>query len=1018
MRRHLLCWSTVGLFIAAALVPSLAAAQGTASISGTVTDSASGRAIPSVQVLVTGTTRGAITDEGGRFTLRGLSGGVVNLRAQRIGYAPSVRQVAVTEGQNTAVDFRLGEVARVLSEVVTVGYGTDTRANVSSAVTQVQAQDIQNTPVAGIDAALTGKAAGVQVTQNAGNPGAGISVRIRGSSSISASNQPLYVVDGIAILRDNFSQLDLGGQDVTGVTGLNPDEVESITVLKDAAAAAIYGSRASNGVVLVTTKRGRSGRPKLNVNAYTGIQDVAHKVELLNAKEYIEYMSEAARNDGYSEQEIADFVFATPSIPDGSVNTNWQNQVFRKAPVTDVTLGVTGGTDRIQYFVSGSMFDQMGIAYGSGYKRQSGRVNLDFQATEKLAFKSSINLTREDHARIEGDNTIDGEVTNALAEQPWLPAKDPATGYFTSPDDGLAYSNPLALGKLDDASTRTLRALSSLEGTYNFSSLFRLTTRLGADVLNLRDLRWNSPKVLGTYEAGVSGVAQQANNTANRYVAESFLNYDLPASELQTLNATLGTSLEWENSESSFLRGESFGNDQFRYVGNAAKITSYDGGATDARLASFFARANYSFLQRYLATAGVRLDGSSRFGLNNRYGTFPSASVGWVATKEPWLQSLANFVDLKLRASLGYTGNQAIASNFAPLAKFGRANYGDEGGLAPSTLGNPDLRWESTREIDGGFDLTAFSGRVTLIGDVYDKKTKDLLVLRPIPGSSGYTNVWSNVGNMQNKGVEAQLSTRNVVSDGDGFNWTTDFNIAHNVNKVLKLYNGQPFSSGIRSVNRVQEGAPLGAFYTFVVDKVDPATGDLILKDLNGDGVVTSADRTIVGSPHPKYTGGLSNELGWKGFNFHSFLQFSQGAKIYNAIAIFDDDAGYNVDNKFKRVLKRWQKPGDITNQPRASFDGTSGGYGASSRYIEDGSYLRIQEVTLGYTLPKRYASLAGMQDTRLFVTGHNLHTFTKYIGFNPDVNSNGSDSNISLGTDFYAYPIARSISFGVTGNW
>jgi TonB-linked SusC/RagA family outer membrane protein len=516
----------------------------------------------------------------------------------------------------------------------------------------------------------------------------------------------------------------------------------------------------------------------------------------------------------------------------------------------------------------------------------------------------------------------------------------------------------------------------------------------------------------------VSGVAQQANNTANRYVVEAFVNYDLPASAVQTLNTTLGSSLEWEDSENSFLRGESFGNDQFRYVGNAAKITSYDGGATNARLASFFARANYSFLERYLATAGVRLDGSSRFGLNNRYGTFPSASVGWVATKEPWLQSLANFVDLKLRASLGYTGNQAISSNFAPLAKFGRANYGDEGGLAPSTLGNPDLRWESTREFDAGFDLSALSGRVTFIGDAYIKKTKDLLVLRPIPATSGYTNVWSNVGNMQNRGLEAQVSTRNVVTEGDGFNWTTDFNISHNENKVLKLYNGQPFSSGIRGVNRVQEGAPLGAFYTFVVDKVDPANGDLVLKDLNGDGVVTSADRAIVGSPHPKYTGGLSNELTWKGFNFHSFLQFSQGAKIYNAIAIFDDDAGYNVDNKFKRVLKRWQKPGDITDQPRASFEGTSGGYGASSRYIEDGSYLRIQEVTLGYRLSNRFASMLGMQDTKLFVSGRNLHTFTKYIGFNPDVNSNGSDSNISLGTDFYAYPIARSYTFGVTGNW
>jgi hypothetical protein len=291
-------------------------------------------------------------------------------------------------------------------------------------------------------------------------------------------------------------------------------------------------------------------------------------------------------------------------------------------------------------------------------------------------------------------------------------------------------------------------------------------------------------------------------------------------------------------------------------------------------------------------------------------------------------------------------------------------------------------------------------------------------VLRPIPGTSGYTSVWSNVGNMQNKGLEAQLTTRNFSSDGGGFNWTTDFNISHNVNKVLKLYNGQPFTTGIRGVNRVAEGVPLGAFYTLVVDKVDPATGTMIYKDLNGDGSITSADRAIVGSPHPKYTGGLSNEMSWAGFSLHSFLQFSQGAKIYNAIGIFADDAGYNTDNKYQRVMKRWQKPGDITDQPRPSWDGSSDGYTVSSRHVEDGSYLRIQEVTLGYTLPRRWASLAGMQDTRLFVSGRNLHTFTKYIGFNPDVNSLGSGANISLGTDFYAYPIARSFTFGVTGNW
>ena len=1014
MRRHLLSRSSVvGLIAAAFLAPAMAAAQGTASITGTVTDSASGRPIPSVQVVVVGTTRGALSDDQGRFAVRGVSAGTWTVRAQRIGYRPQVRSITLGDGEAATASFTMTEVARVLSEVVSTGYGTDSRATVSNAVAKVDGETIQNKPVAGVDAALQGKAPGVQVTQNAGNPGAGITVRIRGSSSLSASNQPLYVVDGMPVIRENFSQLDLGGQDVTAVTSLNPDDVEDITVLKDAAAAAIYGSRGSNGVIVITTKRGRSGAGRVHFSGYTGTQNIAHQVHMLNSTEYMTYMNEAAFNDGYGPD-----YFGVVGVDDKKTPTDWQDEIFRNAPVSNVNLSVGGGTDRIQYFVSGSAFDQRGIAIGSSYIRQSGRVNLDFNATEKLKLKTSVDLSHEDHGRIEGDNTIDGVVTNAIALQPYLPSHN-TDGTFTTPDDGLEYSNPLALAKYNSAHTKTLRAIGNLEATYNLFRDLTLTARAGADVLDLRDLNWNSPLVGGTYAVGAVGVGTQTATTANRYVLESFFNYVMPALGASTLSTTVGASAEWNGSEQNYLRGEGFGNEIFRYPGNASRITVYDGGWSGANLASYFARANYSFAEKYLATASIRTDGSSRFGRNNRYGTFPAVSVGWVPTKEAFLAPLAEWVDIKLRASTGLTGNQAITSDFAPLERYGKANYGDAVGIAQVSLANPDLKWESTREVDGGFDLTALDGRITFIGDWYRKKTSDLLVLRPISTTSGLSSVWQNVGNIENKGVEAQVTTRNWTSDAkNGFNWTTDFNISHNNNKVTKLYLGQPFTSGIRGVNRIEEGVPLGAFYTLVYKGVDPATGDAMYADLNGDGTVNADDRTIVGSPHPKYTGGLRNDLTWMGVTLGSFFQFNKGNQIYNAMGIFSNDGGYYNDNKQITVMSRWQKPGDVTDQPRPSYDGTSNARQVSSRYVEDGSYVRLQELRLAYELPSNWAAMSRMSSARVYVSGNNLKTWTNYSGYTPDVNSLGSGANTSLGTDFYAYPVARSVTFGISGSF
>jgi len=1002
---------------------STVGAQSTGAIRGTVVDSATTLPIPGVSVLVVGSTRGALTDAAGRYVIRGVPIGAASVRAQRIGFAPQARSVAVATNQEATLDFAMRPQAAVLSEMVVVGYGTRSRAEVSNAVANVSGEVVQNVPVAGIDAALQGKAPGVQVIQNAGNPGNGISVRVRGSSSISASNQPLYVIDGVPMIREDHSQLAFGGQDLTAVTGISPDEIESIDVLKDAAAAAIYGSRASNGVVMITTKRGRPGATKFSFNSYYGQQKMARKMEMLNAREYVEVFREAMLNDDWSEEDVVDFGYTLFPGAD-SVGTDWIAAITRTAPVADFNLNASGGGDRFQYLISGSNFNQQGIIIGSGYDRQNVRMNLDVTATPRLQFRSSVGVVRETFKRTTNDNTIEGAGANAIAVQPNIPLYKPgscAAGncIFSGTDEGLEYVHPLSLARFNTAPTRSFRTLGSVEGSFDVTDRLRLNGRVGLDLYGLNERRWESPKVEGSAAAGVAGQSTQASTSAQKYLSEFYATYDPLRTERQKLTITAGTGLEYNRSEYVYVSGQGFASDEFQYVGSAGEVTAYDAAPSDNRLLSVFSRANYSLLDRYLLTASLRTDGASRFASGKRFGVFPAASIGWVASEEPGLAGLKRFMDAKLRVSYGETGNQAIGSNFGFLTAYGRANFAGEPGLAPAQLGNPDLRWETTREFDVGTDLGFLGGRVSVIADYYVKKTDDLLVSRPISGVSGYNSILDNVGSLENRGWELQLSTENFRARGaDGFTWRTDFNVSHNANKVLALYRDEPIISGIRSVNIVTKGEPIGAFYMLKFTGVDPQTGNAVYDDFNHDGAINSDDRQIVGSPHPDYFGGLRNQFSWKGLDLNTFIEFSQGAEVANMIRVFADDGAYYNDNKVKHVLKRWQKPGDITDVPRLSWDGTSGSRDVSSRFVEDGSYVRLSEITLGYKLPSVLTSRTGLTDARVYLSGRNLKLWSDYLGYDPDVNSNGSGSNISLGQDFYAYPRARTISLGISGSW
>jgi len=1016
--RAVTCWGIVVLLAFAAPVVS---AQGTASVTGRVVDSATAQPVAGARISVVGRTSGTLTDRDGRYLLQGLAAGTVTIRAQRIGFAPGERGVSLTEGGTTTQDFALVTAATVLSEVVVTGYGTSRREDLSGAVASVQGGDLANTPIAGLDGALQGRAAGVQVIQNAGNPGAGITVRIRGSASISASNQPLYVIDGVPLLRDEFSQLGLGGQDITAVTGVNPDEIETMDILKDAASAAIYGSRASNGVVMITTKRGHASPAKVSFNAYSGTQAVptGSRWALLTGKEYIQYMNEAALNDDSARvaegrSPYGPLYFGDPDDPN-LVNTDWQDVMFRTAPVRNLNLSVQGGSDRVQYFVSGSQFNQQGVVIGSGYDRQAARVNVDANASARLRLRTSLSLSRESHQRVENDDTIDGVVTNAIAGTPTIPVRRP-DGKFTSPSDGLAYSNPLAIATYDRAESRSFRAFGNLEAAYEASSFLTIHGRVGMDILNLRDLRWLSPFVEDTYSANVDGESVIGNTTANRYVIEGFADVKPQLGPDWVVGLTGGASVEWNGSELDYLDGIGFAVDQFQYPGNAATVTVYDGGWTGHNLVSVFSRANATWKDKYLLSASLRADGSSRFGANNRYGVFPAVSLGWQLSREPFMSGLARHGDIKLRASYGVTGNQDIADNFAPLARFAKANYGATPGIRQRNFGNPDLRWEQTHEVNLGFDMVLLSQRLTILGDWYRKETRDLLLDRPISATSGQTTVLQNIGSMENRGFELTLDGVILKRSSQGLRWNANLNIAWNRNKVLKLYQNQPIPVGGYDVGRIDVGHALGEFYVLHFTGVDPQTGDAIFEDVNNDGTINDDDRVYVGSPHPKYWGGFTNQLGWGRFDLSAFFQFTRGQSIFNAISVFANDGGYYGDNKFKRALNRWQQPGDITDEPRASYDGRSGADLISSRYFEDGSYVRLQDVTLRYSLPARISSLVGINDATVYVSGRNLYTWTKYSGYSPDVNSAGSSTNTELSTEFYAYPSARSFMIGLSG--
>lgn len=987
-------------------------------ITGTVT-STDGQLLQGASVNIKGSNKGTTTDINGRFRLNVEEGDKV-LLISYTGYG----SVEFPLGGQSEIAIRLAAVSGRLNDVVVIGYGTSSRKNLISSVSTVKGSEVANVPVTSIDAALQGKASGVQVVQNSGSPGDETYIRIRGNGSLFGENRPLYVIDGVPMNNLPAAQYGISGdgQRIASTNDINPNDIQSIEILKDAAATAIYGSRGANGVILITTKRGAPGRSKFTISAYTGVADVAKRLPLLNNRQYVDLFKESRVNAGLPPD---------PAIVYTDTNTNWQNAIFRHAPMTDANLSISGGTGKTSHYISLGYFDQAGTITGlQHYRRWNGRVNFDFMATDNL--KIGINITGTHSINHRMDNSFSGQSVLALAliENPNNPIYNKNGTYFS--DINRRATNPVMLAN-------SLRFVSGVDsyvgnifGEYSIIKGLKFKTSLGFDNQQVTDDRYQSVAVNnGSAASGFVSVFSQF-----LWVNENTLTYTPELKGKHRLAILLGQSAQEASVRRIGVSGSTSSTDIIQSVSGFTALSAPIDYRSQWGLVSYFGRATYSYDDRFLVEAVSRTDGSSRFGANKKYGYFPSISAGWRISNESFMRDIKFVNDLKLRGSIGLTGNnEGLGTDFPSLATYSTGyNYGSEAGIAATSLSNKDLSWESTTASDLGLDMTFLNNRVSVTVDVYKKVTNRLIFKLDLPYTSGFARTnGANIGQLMNKGLEVQVNTDNIRTRS--FTWSTGVNFSMNRNKITSLpetIDGDPTSSDFTeslpgsfstslptSIFRV--GQPVGSFFGYRNKGVDPKTGNMIYDDINKDGKITAADRVILGNALPKFTGGMTNNFSYKGFDLSFFFYWSYGNKVYNQTrSMLERMSSYN--NGDTRTLRRWTPSNTITDVPRAVFNDpvvlnsvTNGE--VSQRFVEDGSYIRLKNVTLGYALPAAWIKKAKLTGARVYISGQNLLMITSYSGYDPE-SQNQSVKNSQLGIDWAVQPQPRVFLAGLTVNF
>lgn len=996
-------------------------------VTGRVINSEDGSALPGVSVAIKGTTTGAITDAEGRYRIT-----VPNAESILVFSFVGFLTEEITTGNRTTIDVRLAGDLKSLSEVVVVGYGTQKKSDLTGSVSSITAKDIRQVPVASLDQALQGRATGVQVTQASAAPGGGVSIRIRGGNSIQASNEPLFVIDGIPIFPSNatFAPGNTGGQAQNALANLNPGDIESMEVLKDASATAIYGSRGANGVVIITTKRGKSGATNVDVENYYGIQQVARQLPLLNAAEFAEIANESRVNRSqapiFTPDQIASFQ---------NNSTDWQSQVFRTAPIRNHQVTVSGGNDATRFALAGNYFEQQGVVLNSGFTRASLRVNLDKNVTKRLSIGNSLQISRAWNNQQVTDITRGGVVNGSLVFSPTLPVRDPQTGQFTFDNSSVPGSqqvgNPVqdALETLNR--TVTNRMLGSVYAEYGILTGLRLRTSFGVDYqAGRRDFYAPSTNNRGRNAFG-SALVEKKDVISP--VSTVTLTYDRT---FGTNQITLLAGYESQTQTVDFLQSSAT-----NFPTNALEADNLSlgqvvgtpfSGRSLWRLDSWFGRANYTLASKYLFTATFRADGSSRFGAGNKWGYFPSAALGWRLNEEDFIKDLNIFSNLKLTASWGLTGNQEIGL-YQSLAGLNTVRYpfGEviNIGLAPDRLPNSDLRWERTSQYNFALETGILENRVTLEAAYYYKKTQDLLLNVDLPRTTGFSTFLRNIGSVENRGLELTLNSANLTGQ---FKWNMGGNITFNRNKVLALGPGETFRLApgtgdghlqITNSSILQVGQPVGVFFGLKTDGIyqtgdqiipgsnsfgSTAPGDIRYVDSNGDGIVNNSDRTIIGNPQPDFFFGFTNNFSYKNLDLAVFFQGTHGNDVWNVNSheLYRNDG---ATNNSREVLNRWRPDTPSDYWPSAK----TRPFVLSDRHIEDASFLRLRNVTLGYNLPTSTLGLKWLRSLRVYAQAQNLLTITNYSGFDPEVNSLGQNP-VGIGIDRGSFPMARTYTFGI----
>jgi TonB-linked SusC/RagA family outer membrane protein len=979
------------------------------SVSGQVTTASDPQGLPGVNVVIKGTNTGTITDVEGRFALSIPAGSVLSFSF--IGYQS--QDIVVTS--QATLQIRLAEDAQQLDEVVVVGYNSVEQRNITGALTTVKASAFKDISVNGFDQALQGQAAGVQVTQSSGTPGGGVMVRIRGATSVSAANNPIYIVDGVQIESGGMSARSFGGQNDNALAMLNPGDIESIVVLKDAATKAIYGSRGSNGVVLITTKRGKNGPSKIELDVQRGIIDPTRTLDLLNSTELLALQREAVTNSGQDPNTMG----LIPGVTDG-VSTDWQDAVLRTGILQQYTLTASGGDAKTRFYISGNFRDEEGVQLNNKFQRMAMTMNFDHSLNEKLTISTNLSLSRALNKRVKSDNFLDGVYSGAIKSLPYaVPYNE--NGALVGPGSPLYADfpnfNPVAQALLPRFDVFSVKVIGRVKATYKFNEFLSANGQVSLDYNDITEDNYESSQtaVGGTLPSvGGQGLGIFIAQTVTRVMSYGTINYNRSFGK-HNFSAVAGTEVLQDFASGGNVQGRLFSSDDFTYIQSAGVV---DAGSSFRQpqhgIFSLFGSVDYNLEERLLFSATFRTDASSNFGRNYRNGIFPAVSVGWRISEEKFFNtSVLN--DLKLRASFGFTGNERIPA-FTYLGLWNSTTYSGSTGVSPAGLDNPDVKWESTSELNLGVDLSLFESRVQTSVQAYYNKTTDLLLLRPYSLTTGFGGLTSNIGTLGNKGLELSINSVNIDKE---LKWKTTINLSKNLNQIISLEDDEPLfrgydADGAGSTNAILKGEPLGTFYGLNYLGVNPATGDAMYEDANLDGIISASDAMAIGNAQPLVTGGVTNSFSYMGFDVMVLFNFSVGNKILNLTKQSLVNMGADLNsNQTREALRRWQKPGDVTDVPRYEFENTTNNL-QSNRLLEDGSYLRLKNLTLGYNLPPKWTNRFNVSQMRVYVTGTNIWTLTRYTGSDPEVSTlDGSTS--AQGIDFFTLPQVRTIAAGLT---